>query len=280
MSDSDENSEIKKEEVKYKAKLLLVDDTPANLMALSAVLDNPDYKCVFANSGREALSILLKDQDFSIILLDVQMPDMDGFETARMIQEYEKTRNIPIIFITAAYTSLNNILQGYELNAVDYILKPFNAQILKKKVSILVELYRRTQQTIKELNELKRMAMPSSDIISKEIKDISLQQSQKSSFLELVKAYEEILSLAVNEQIYKRVNKHTVLLKDFITKLCSLSAAPKDIIDIHLTAVDGMQSKHDSIPKNAYIEEGRMLLLETMGELASSYRQLHISSSQ
>jgi len=226
----------------YEAKLLLVDDRPENLLALTAVLNGENYKCVLAHSGQEALSILLKEQDFSLILLDVQMPEMDGFETASLIQEYEKTRNIPIIFITAAYTSLNDMLKGYELNAVDYVLKPFNEQILKRKIAVHVELYQKTQQTIRELQKLKSMSGSSSLPVSKETQYVPLKQSLQGVFNGFIKEYMQILELAVDEQIHKKENRHTSILKELINRLCILNAAPKDIIDIHLAAIEEIEN--------------------------------------
>ena len=125
--------------------ILLVDDTPANLLVLAEVLKRKDYHLIKATSGRDALRFLLKE-DFAVVLLDVQMPDMDGFETARLIRENARTRDIPVIFITAKSLGTEDIKKGYAENAVDYILKPFNPEILRTKVSIFVELYRKTQQ--------------------------------------------------------------------------------------------------------------------------------------
>jgi len=134
-----------------KTSILLVDDLPANLMVLEEVLTNADYNLVRATSGKEALRFLLKDK-FALVLLDVQMPDMDGFETASLIRGLDRTRDIPIIFITAKSLSTEDIEKGYAQHAVDYILKPLNPDILRTKVSIFVELHKKTellrQQTV------------------------------------------------------------------------------------------------------------------------------------
>ena len=128
-----------------KVNILLVDDQPENLLALEAVLDDPGYNLVKAYSGMDALRHLLK-QNFALILLDVRMPGMDGFETARMIRGRSKTRDIPIIFVTAEYNDMEHVSRGYALNVVDYILKPFDPEILRTKVAVLVDLHRKTAQ--------------------------------------------------------------------------------------------------------------------------------------
>ncbi|MBI3804678.1 MAG: response regulator [Nitrospirae bacterium] len=119
-----------------KRNILLVDDHPENLLALEAVLDLPEYHLVRARSGMEALRLLLKKQ-FSLILLDVCMPGLNGFETAALIRERPKTRNTPIIFVTAVNKTEQDVAKGYSVGAVDYILKPFDPDALKAKVALL-----------------------------------------------------------------------------------------------------------------------------------------------
>lgn len=127
-----------------KVNILLVDDQPKNLLALSAILDSPDLNLVKADSGLEALRCLL-NQDFAVILLDVQMPLMDGFETAALIRQRERSQHTPIIFITALNRDDTHVERGYSLGAVDYLLKPFAPEILKSKVTVFVELFKKTQ---------------------------------------------------------------------------------------------------------------------------------------
>jgi CheY-like chemotaxis protein len=127
------------------AKVLLVDDRQDNLMALEAILQGLPVQPVAAHGGEEALKHLLVD-DFALILLDAQMPDMDGFETARHIKRRERTRHIPIIFLTAADRDSQLALRGYAAGAVDYLSKPFDPWVLRAKVSVFVELWTKTQQ--------------------------------------------------------------------------------------------------------------------------------------
>jgi two-component system, sensor histidine kinase and response regulator len=123
-------------------KILLVDDQQDNLLSAEAVLESLGQTIVKAESGREALRHLL-DEDFAVILLDIMMPEMDGFETAALIRQRERSRHTPIIFLTALGRSEAHIRQGYDLGAVDYMMKPFVAEILRSKVSVFVELERK-----------------------------------------------------------------------------------------------------------------------------------------
>ena len=124
-------------------KVLLVDDRPENLTALQAVLEPLELDLVSVDSGEEALRSLLVE-DFAVILLDVQMPGLDGFETATLVKERERTRHVPIIFLTAHGTDSEHVFRGYEVGAVDYLLKPFNPTVLRSKVSVFVELFEKT----------------------------------------------------------------------------------------------------------------------------------------
>ncbi len=139
-----------------KVNILMVDDYPENLMALQAILDDLGQNLVKATSGREALRKLL-DTEFAVILLDVQMPGMDGFETASMIRERAKLQHTPIIFLTAMDKSETNVFRGYSVGAVDYIFKPFEPEVLKAKVSVFIELFRKTAE-VKRQAELLRQA--------------------------------------------------------------------------------------------------------------------------
>lgn len=128
-----------------RSKILLVDDRSDNLMALEAILASLDQDLVSASSGEEALKRLLSD-DFAVILLDVQMPGMDGFETAHRIKQRGRTRDTPIIFLTAIDREPHHAFRGYAVGAVDYIAKPFDPWLLRAKVSVFVELFEKTER--------------------------------------------------------------------------------------------------------------------------------------
>ncbi|HUZ82616.1 MAG TPA: ATP-binding protein [Gaiellaceae bacterium] len=147
-----------------KPSLLLVDDRPQNLVALQAILEPLGHELVTASSGEEALRALLHRDDFAVILLDVQMPGMDGFEAAEVIKQRERTRVIPIIFLTALSKEERHVFRGYEVGAVDYVFKPFDPEILRAKVGVFVELWEKNHQiraqaeqlAAQELAELRR----------------------------------------------------------------------------------------------------------------------------
>ncbi|PWV54302.1 response regulator [Chitinophaga sp. S165] len=135
-------------------KILVVDDRQDNLLSIESILERESYTIVKASSGRAALKILLKEFDFSLILMDVQMPDMNGFETAALIYQREKLKDIPIIFITAHSHEEEAIFKGYKVGAVDFIYKPVNPELLRVKVGLFVELYRKTQSLIAQEQKL------------------------------------------------------------------------------------------------------------------------------
>ncbi len=128
-----------------KVNILLVDDHPENLVALQAILEHLDQNLVCASSGAEALRCLLK-QEFAVILLDVQMPELDGFETARLIRQRDKSVNTPIVFVTAINKSEEHVARGYAMGAVDYIFKPVVPEILQAKVAAFVALRKELEQ--------------------------------------------------------------------------------------------------------------------------------------
>ncbi len=127
------------------AKVLLVDDRRENLVALEAILQGLPIEAVSANSGEDALKRLLSD-DFAAILLDAQMPGMDGFETASHIKQRERTRHVPIIFLTAVDRDAHLAFRGYAAGAVDYLTKPFDPWALRAKVTVFVDLWMKTQE--------------------------------------------------------------------------------------------------------------------------------------
>jgi len=133
-------------------KILLVDDQPDNLLSAEAVLESLGEDIVKAPSGREALRQLL-DHDFAVILLDVMMPGMDGFETATLIRQRDRSRHTPIIFLTALGKSEEHLIRGYDVGAVDYLFKPIVPEVLRSKVAVFVDLYRKSS-LIKRHSEL------------------------------------------------------------------------------------------------------------------------------
>src|SRR6187551_3540510 len=148
-------------------KILLVDDREDNLFSMETILESDGYEFVKANSGRQALKILLAQFDFALILMDVKMPNLNGFETAALIYERERLKHIPIIFITANTYGEENVFKGYRTGAVDYIYKPINPGLLRAKVGVFVDLYKKNSQLV--LQEKKLIAINKS--LQSEIND-------------------------------------------------------------------------------------------------------------
>ncbi|WP_320780964.1 two-component system response regulator [Streptomyces sp. CRN 30] len=183
-----------------KAKILLVDDRPENLLALEAILSALDQTLVRASSGEEALKALLTD-DFAVILLDVQMPGMDGFETAAHIKRRERTRDIPIIFLTAINHGPHHTFRGYAAGAVDYISKPFDPWVLRAKVSVFVELYMKNCQ-LREQASLLRLQLEGSagKPAGGEAKEPAGLLAELSARLAAVEEQAEALSKQLNDE--------------------------------------------------------------------------------
>ena len=177
-------------------KILLVDDREDNLLSIETIFEPDGYKLVKANSGRQALKILLTEFDFALILMDVKMPNLNGFETASLIYEREKLKHIPIIFITANNFGDENIYRGYQSGAVDYIYKPINPEVLRAKVSVLIDLYKKNRQ-----------------LLAQEQRLVAINKS-----LEI-----EIKERKANEEKVKHLNR------ELLENIASLESANKDL---------------------------------------------------
>ncbi|AFM41588.1 histidine kinase,Response regulator receiver domain protein,histidine kinase [Desulfosporosinus acidiphilus SJ4] len=198
-------------------KILMVDDRIENLMALEAILNSTSYELVQANSGHEALKQLLKD-DFALILLDVQMPGLDGFETARLIRTREKSKYIPIIFITANYQAQDQINKGYELGAIDYILKPVNPANLRYKVASFVDSVKHQNALIEkevlrwdQLRLIGEMAAGVSHEIRNPITGVKAYLQLLQGKLELIK-FKEDIDIMIDE-----LNRANSLISEFLS---------------------------------------------------------------
>ena len=219
--------------------ILLVDDRPENLLALETILRRPGLNLVKAHSGNEALGILL-DYDFALVLLDVQMPEMDGFETAELMRGSEETRYIPIIFVTAISKEQKHVFKGYEAGAVDYLFKPLDPNILQNKVNIFLELYqqkrtleeltRNLEKTVEELETGKRIIEEKNKILN----DLSIRDGltglynhrhmediSKQEFIRASRYQTDLSCLLMDLDYFKKVNDtfgHVfgdVVLKEF-----------------------------------------------------------------
>ena len=135
-------------------KIIVVDDREDNLFSIETILEKDGYNIIKATSGRAALKILLHQHDFTLILMDVQMPDMNGFETASLIYQRERLKHIPIIFITAHNQGEEKMYEGYKLGGVDFIYKPINPELLRFKVSVFADLYKKNHQLMLQEKKL------------------------------------------------------------------------------------------------------------------------------
>jgi signal transduction histidine kinase len=178
------------------AKILVVDDRADNLMSIEAILEKDNYSIVKANSGKAALKVLLNNHDFSLILMDVQMPELNGYETATIIYERDKLRNIPIVFITANNYDEDFMFRGYRMGGVDYIYKPINSELLRAKVAVFVELYSKNQQLM--LQEKKLLA--ANEFLQKEIEERKVSEERVKLLNEQLVANNESLK-QMNEEL-------------------------------------------------------------------------------
>ncbi|MGN6296990.1 MAG: sensor histidine kinase [Ginsengibacter sp.] len=154
--------------------ILVVDDREDNLLSIETILERDRYNIFKANSGRAALKMLLHRHDFSLILMDVQMPEMNGLETATIIYERDKLKGIPVIFITAYSNDEDYLFKGYQMGGVDYIYKPINPDLLRAKVAVFVELYRKNEQLMANEKEL----LSANQTLHKEIEERKLSEEK------------------------------------------------------------------------------------------------------
>nr|NQU92477.1 response regulator [Bacteroidota bacterium] len=180
---------------KKKINILAVDDREENLLAIESILDAPGFNIIKATSGNEALGLMF-DYDFALVLMDVQMPGMDGFETAELMRGSERTRHIPIIFVTAISKEKKHIFRGYDTGAVDYLFKPIEPEILLSKITVFTDLYRqrnaleeltlKLENTISELlgskEKLKQSEEKYRDIFENANEGIFIYQGGKIQF--------------------------------------------------------------------------------------------------
>lgn len=208
--------ESEKAVLKAPLKILLVDDNDTNLLSMEVALENNSYEFYKATSGRDALRILLHEEDFSLILLDVKMPTMDGYETARLIYQRDKLKDIPIIFITAHDYEENAMFKGYQAGAVDFIRKPFNQQILRSKVAVFAELYKKNRLLKQQEKKLQRM---NNDLIQLN-KDLEQRVLDRTMALENLN--HELKDLNISKDKFLSVISHD--LRNPLTALLASSA--------------------------------------------------------
>ncbi len=194
--------------------ILLVDDHEENLLALEAILTEESYNLVRARSGRDALREVLS-RDFAIILLDVAMPGLDGYETASIIRQRERSRDTPIIFLTANYRTDMHVFRGYSVGAVDYIFKPFTPEVLKSKVAVFVELYNKREALKRHSEALQRAHDELEDRVRARTREIATaNEALRAEIAERERIERERLELLERERFARAEAESVNRLKD------------------------------------------------------------------
>jgi CheY-like chemotaxis protein len=234
-------------------KILLVDDREDNLMSIEAILGQDGYEFFRAYSGTEALKILLAETDFALILMDVKMPVLNGFETATMIYERERLKGIPIIFITANNYGDDNVYKGYEAGGIDYILKPINPQILRAKVSVFVNLYRAKTLLLEQERKLKAI----NETLNVEIRDRKASEEKvRYMNFQLIEKIDQLERANVNLKKLQRLasKEVTMPLEEIsrnIEKLNAKYPGESDCVRAVESAVTQIQAALHDIPELA-----------------------------
>jgi signal transduction histidine kinase len=249
---------------------LLVDDQPANLVALEAMLQGLGQNLIQAGSGREALKWLLT-HEFAVVLLDVKMPEMDGFETATLIRQRDKSRHTPIIFLTAADQSQTQAVRGYAVGAVDYLVKPVMPEFVRSKVAVFVELAKKTallQRQTRLLQESEQAARELADLRAELVRDLEHKNRELESFSYAVShdlraplRRIESFSRAVQDSQGERLDESG---RRFLLRIREASEQMSQLIDdvLYLSRVTRAEVREQDVDLSGLVS----LLLERMRE--------------
>ncbi len=209
-------------------KIMLVDDRPENLKSLKQLLDRPDLEILTADSGNEALGMML-DHDLALVLLDVQMPEMDGFEVAELMRRNVRTREIPIIFVTAINKERRHIFSGYEAGAVDYIFKPVDPFIIRSKVNVFLEIKRNHQVRARLVSELNQANNRLQEISDRKSDFLSAASHELRTPLTVIKEY---TSLVLEEIVGPLNDEQKACLTSSLRNCNRLADLVNDLLDL------------------------------------------------
>lgn len=252
----------------HKPKVLLVNDHPASLLALHTMLVNApnasEYEVITATSGAEALRQVLEHQ-FAVILLDVSMPEMDGFETAEIIHSHPRSASVPIIFLTAHYADEMNRLKGYLHGAVDYLISPVIPQVLHAKISVFIDLARKNLQLLHQKEEL---AMLNRDLQLQQVEDLKrINAALEAEVAERKQAEERAHELATKDPLTGLMNRRS--LTEHLEHAIVRAARQKENLALLFLDMDKFKSVNDGLGHDA----GDDLLIQVAGRLRHAVRQ-------
>ena len=228
--------------------ILIVDDEPKNLTVLETVLDSPRYRVIRAESADKALLALLR-HNFAVLILDVQMPGVTGFELAQMIKQRKKTSEVPIIFLTAYYNEDQHVIEGYDSGAVDYLLKPINPAILRSKVSVLAELFLKQRQ-LEDANRALSAEVTERRLVQQQLSELNETLEQRVlDRTEAHKQAEQQIRLLMNE-----VNHRSKNLLSVVTAIAQQTAAssPQEFLKKFSSRVQALAVNHDLLVKSQW----------------------------
>jgi signal transduction histidine kinase len=229
-----------------KAKILVVDDEPKSLYALQELLSQLGQNLMVAQSGEEALKLALK-HDFAVILLDVRMPGMDGFETAKLIRGRERSQATPIIFLTAQADEMNSMFRGYAVGAVDYLMKPVVPEVLKSKVAVFVELHMKSERLRESEDKLRRLAAHLISIREEERAHIAREiHDELGQVLTGIKMEVGWLAKRLKEpQLLEKTDSMSKLIDSTVQTVRKIATGlrPEMLDDMGLVAAVGWQAK-------------------------------------
>jgi signal transduction histidine kinase len=258
-----------------RTKILIVDDREDNLLSIETILGDDEYVFVKANSGTKALKILLTEFDFALILMDVKMPNLDGFETAALIYEREKLKHIPIIFITANSYGDENVFRGYRTGAVDYIYKPINPALLKAKVAVFVDLYKKNHRLLTQEKKLIAINKNLADEVrerkasEEKVKELNYQLLENIARLESTNKELDRVVFMASHDLQEPLRKMMIFSDRLFIKYESLLDADgkRDISRIQAEAVRMRKLIEDILTFSKMTVEGKSLVESDMNAL-------------